>query len=219
MANDSDHPSLRDHFEALRTTLPKQTKTHLETFNDGVIAIYITIMALEIPYPHGEVSIHSFLGTILIFFISFFVIANFWYDIHRTFLTFNTADHGIVVTDFLLLAFLALIPVMTKWVMHSPTKEAVIGYGILYLFVSLLELLLFYMAHRKQFRNYIDLIRNVFFVRIGSVLLINVVLIGLATQYPKEAMVLYLLLPIISFFFPQFRLKRSVRKHITKKSR
>lgn len=74
------------------------------------------------------------------------------------------------------------------------------------------------MAHRKQFRNYIDLFRSVFFARIGSVLLINVVLIGLATQYPKEAMVLYLLLPIISFFFPQFRLKRSVRKHITKKA-
>lgn len=133
----SEQKNTRQRLEQIQSTLPKQTKSHLETFNDGVIAIYITIMALEIPYPHGDVSIHSFLGTILIFFISFFVIANFWYDIHRTFLTFEKADHAIVVTDFLLLAFLALIPIMTKWVMHSPTKEAVIGYGILYLFCFL----------------------------------------------------------------------------------
>lgn len=206
-------------YRKVQDELPKQTKAHLETFNDGVIAIYITIMALELPYPHGDVSIHSFLGTILIFFISFFVIANFWYDIHRTFLTFDTADHGIVVVDFILLAFLALIPVMTKWVMHTSTEASVIGYGILYLLVSLLELLLFYMAHRQRFNEYIHYFRTFLFLRTGSVLLINLVLIGLATQYPKEAMVLYLLLPIISFFFPQFRLKRRVQNHLTKKGR
>lgn len=149
MAN--NQPSMREYYEEVRATLSKKTKSHLETFNDGVIAIYITIMALELPYPSANVSMSMFIHSILLFFISFFVVADFWYDIHQTFLTFTDADHGIVVTDFILLAFLALIPVTTKWIMYSISEQSVIFYGCLYLVISLLELFLFYVAHRKRF--------------------------------------------------------------------
>ena len=54
MAN--NQPSMREYYEEVRATLSKKTKSHLETFNDGVIAIYITIMALELPYPSANVS-------------------------------------------------------------------------------------------------------------------------------------------------------------------
>ena len=46
-------------------------KGHLSTLNDGVIAIIITIMLLELPFP-SEVGYKSFLWAILIFFVSFF---------------------------------------------------------------------------------------------------------------------------------------------------
>lgn len=198
--------------EKVHAALPKQTKTYLETFNDGVIAIYITIMALEIPYPHGDVSLYIFLRAILTFFISFFVIADFWYDIHRTFITFEKADHAIVVSNFSLLASLALIPVMTKWIMRTSNHQAVIAYGILYFVVSLLELLFYYSAHRRRFKEYITPI----LFRVASVLSINICLIGLAFIHPKSAMVLYIFLPIVSFFFPQYRLKRKIHQRISK---
>ncbi len=39
-----------------RSEMPLKTKNHLETFNDGILAILITIMVLEIPVPSANVS-------------------------------------------------------------------------------------------------------------------------------------------------------------------
>lgn len=59
---------------------PLALKAHLDSLNDGIIAIIITIMVLEIPLPsQAAVSYHDFLKAIFIFGVSFFVVANFWY--------------------------------------------------------------------------------------------------------------------------------------------
>ena len=56
-------------------------KSHLETFNDGVIAIIITIMVLELPIPSGPQEYKLFLSSIGLFFVSFFmIIGNLEYD-------------------------------------------------------------------------------------------------------------------------------------------
>jgi uncharacterized membrane protein len=81
----------------------------LSTLNDGVIAIFITVMMLGIPYPTSEWSYFDFLWSILVFWVSFFIIAGFWYDNKVVFLSMREADHLVVIANFLFLAVLALI--------------------------------------------------------------------------------------------------------------
>ena len=58
-------------------------KQRLETLNDGIIAIIITIMVLEVPLPNGQniASYYNFLGSLSVCLVSFFVVANFWYEL------------------------------------------------------------------------------------------------------------------------------------------
>ena len=50
---------------------------HLSALTDGVTAIFITVMMLEIPYPTSEKTYWGFLWSILVFLVSFFIIADF----------------------------------------------------------------------------------------------------------------------------------------------
>lgn len=210
--DDAEVQEIEKRIQAHRDEVGKKLKSHLETFNDGVIAIFITIMVLEIPYPSGTVSVHGFRESIFIFIVSFFVVADFWYELHRSFLTFEQADHWVVVTDFLFLAALALIPIMTKWIMNDIARRAVMNFGIVYLITTLLEVALFFVAHRQHARVYSRVYRAFMLVRVIWVVGLNGALILLSFFYPRAAMYLFLALPVVSFFFPNVRVF-SRRRH------
>ncbi|MDY7593700.1 TMEM175 family protein [Streptococcus suis] len=59
------------------TRRAKRLKEHLEVFSDAVIGVIITMMLLEIPLPSDTVDTHHFFTGILIFFVSFFIVADF----------------------------------------------------------------------------------------------------------------------------------------------
>ncbi len=84
---------------------PERLREHLETFNDAVIAIIITIIVLQI-HPAFKTSQYlEFLGNIVIFIIAFFIIADFWYDLHLAFSYFIfKPDKITAICDFCLLA-------------------------------------------------------------------------------------------------------------------
>lgn len=185
--------------------LKMSMKGSLSALNDGIIAIFITVMMLEIPFPSSPREYRSFVWSILIFFISFFVIANFWYENKRTFETMREADHPAVVVNFLFLAILALIPVMTKWILNDPERTAVISYGIVYFLTQLFSTLLYFTVVRKRFRNHMNLFFRITFSRIGFVMIVNLVLVILAWYFPRQTVYAYVLLPILSFFRPDRR--------------
>jgi uncharacterized membrane protein/Zn-finger protein len=197
--------------EAEKSLLGKM-KEHLDTFNDGVIAILITIMVLEIPFPSGATSYGTFLEDILIFLVSFFVVADFWYESHRTFASFEKAGHSVVVLDFLFLASLALVPVMTKWIMNDFSSRAVINYGMVYFLTTIFELLIFFGAHWHEAKKYLRQYIFTMVYRVIFIMALNVALMVLALYRPWIAMILYLLLPITSFFFPLEKLKKKTVK-------
>lgn len=64
---------------------PESLREHLQAFNDGVMAIIITIIVLEIQPAINEVHYGQFLANIIVFLITFFVVADFWYDLHLAF--------------------------------------------------------------------------------------------------------------------------------------
>ena len=114
---------------------------HLTTFNDGVIAIIITIVVLEIEAPVADRAYGNFIEQIGIFLISFFVVANFWYEMHKNFSHFIwKASKWTMICDFCFLASLSLIPVMTKWLMDHLSMLAVVNFGIVYFMVQTFEL-------------------------------------------------------------------------------
>ena len=93
------------------------TKTRLEAFSDGVLAIIITIMVLELRVPHGNEwedllpLAHEFLS----YLFSFVFIGIYWGNHHHLLHTVRHVTSGIIWSNMLLLFFLSLIPFATAW--------------------------------------------------------------------------------------------------------
>jgi len=139
------------------------SKKRLESFSDGVIAIIITIMVLNIPLPKafGFNSILNFLGTVFIYFLSFVVVGYFWNRHHISFSYIKTVSAKMIWYNLLFLFFLSLIPVLTKWVMENPNNiTPAIGYDIAYLCVNLMYMLIFRMAVRGSDNEFIVNMRD-----------------------------------------------------------
>ncbi len=117
----------------------KFSKNRLETFCDGVIAVIITIMVLEIPLPNTFefASIIDLLRSILIFFASFIIVGNYWTNHHVWMEQISEVSNKFIWRNLLFLFFLALMPIFTKWViLYSNEVVPVIGYDIVFLLVN-----------------------------------------------------------------------------------
>ncbi len=192
--------------ESLKTSMI----SHLSTLNDGVIAIFITVMMLEIPYPASAAEYPGFLWTILVFLVSFFIIADFWYENKRIFESMKTTDHLTVVADFVFLALLALIPVTTKWIMNSHNRFPALHFGLVYFMSVLGQEFLRYSVLRKRFADHRGLFIRLISKRLAKMVGILIALLLLGWFYPNLAILLYITLPVVSFFLPA-RGKRAAR--------
>lgn len=190
-----------------RQVLQKKMFDRLLTINDGVIAIILTIMALEIHFPTGNTGYDVFLMDIGIYIISFFVVANFWYDINTIFSTMESITHFQVILNLLFLVSLSLFPVLTKWTMFDLSRFAVINYGLVYFITRLLLYTIFYSAKKKQLNSYGEvhfgqIIDKMMRARIATLVFMNLILIFIANFNPFVGMILYISLPICSFMWP-----------------
>lgn len=176
---------------------------HLSALNDGIVAIFITVMMLSIPFPTSEAEYRTFLWSILVFMVSFFTLADFWYESKRTFEVAREADHAFVVANFVFLAVLALLPVTTNWIMHAPHRWAAVNFGVVYFLAAAMGEVLYYTAVRKRFEKYFKLFMALIIGRTAPVLIINAVLIVLAYFLPKWAILFYIVLPVVNFFIPK----------------
>lgn len=198
---------VRQRLVKLQQKEAEEFKEHLDNLNDGVIAIILTVMVLEVPLPsQSGVSYRNFMGSIFIFLVSFFVVANFWYDLNRMLLVLNRVSKKMIINDFIFLAALSVIPMLTKWMMLQPSSLAVFDYGIAYFIANLMKLIISANAW-EEFFNEVDGSPRMFSVRLGRrlliVLIINAVLIFLAYVMPRWGLLAYLLLTIYNFFYPE----------------
>jgi uncharacterized membrane protein len=93
------------------------TRTRLEAFSDGVIAIIITIMVLELPPPHGpdwETLSHMW-PKFLAYALSFIYIGIYWNNHHHLMHTVDRVDGAILWANLHLLFWLSLVPFSTAW--------------------------------------------------------------------------------------------------------
>lgn len=180
----------------------KNLKEHLAFFTDGVVAIIITVMVLSIPLPiHGEASYPEFLKAVGIFFLSFFIVASFWYGHHQTLIETETVSQRVMIINMAFLAVLSVIPILTKWMIADTCSLAVMHYGIAYLLISLVQSTLLWRVHKEMSDGHMadPRIRKFMWVRLGMTLTLNVALIVLAWWLPFAALVLYIALPLSGF--------------------
>lgn len=93
------------------------TKTRLEAFSDGVIAIIITIMVLELKVPHDP-SLHALLelsNVFLSYVMSFVFVGIYWGNHHHLLHTVHHVNSKIIWANMGLLFSLSLIPFTTAW--------------------------------------------------------------------------------------------------------
>ncbi|SJZ92323.1 Uncharacterized membrane protein [Pilibacter termitis] len=179
----------------------RRLREHLEVFTDAIVAIIITVMVLEIPIPE-ESSYAAFLKAIGIFLISFFIVANFWYEQHKMFADIEELNERILLLDMLFIAGLCLIPLFTKWMMSEVTSFSVMNYGVVYLIVNASLDRMSHLIMREHFVN--DEKRGKVFqiYSLSHFLLLvglNISILLFAFYHPKIAHWLYITLPIASF--------------------
>jgi len=92
-------------------------KNRLEAFSDGVLAIIITIMVLELKVPHGSdlATLKPLLPLFLTYVLSFIYLAIYWNNHHHLLKAARKVTAGIMWANLHLLFWLSLFPFVTGW--------------------------------------------------------------------------------------------------------
>jgi uncharacterized membrane protein len=108
-------------------------KNRLEAFSDGMFAIIVTIMVLDIKAPNGASfkDLTTMLPTILCYLQSFWFVANYWSNHHHLLHAVNKVTGKAIVANLNLLFWLSLIPFVTSWVSETNfAPEPVMIYAV-----------------------------------------------------------------------------------------
>jgi uncharacterized membrane protein len=108
-------------------------KGRLEAFSDGVIAIIITIMVLELKVPHGESleDLKPLIPVFLSYLLSFVYVGIYWNNHHHTMQAVRSVNGKILWANLHLLFWLSLIPFVTGWMGENHlTQWPVFFYGV-----------------------------------------------------------------------------------------
>jgi uncharacterized membrane protein len=111
-------------------------KGRLEAFSDGVLAIVITIMVLELKVPHGGDlhAIEPLLPVFLSYVLSFVMVGIYWNNHHHLLHACPHVNAKILWANLALLFWLSLVPVSTAWVGEYPGNAAPAAlYGAVFL--------------------------------------------------------------------------------------
>lgn len=95
--------------------------TRLEAFSDGVLAIIITVMVLELPRPEGHDwhALHHLWPTLLSYLVSFVFVGIYWNNHHHMLAVVSRIDGRVMWMNLLLLFCLSLLPYVTGWAGES----------------------------------------------------------------------------------------------------
>ncbi len=108
------------------------SKSRLEAFSDGVIAILITIMVLELKVPHGTTwsALVPVLPSFLTYVLSYIYLGIYWNNHHHMFHATQHVSGGVLWANLHLLFWLSIVPFVTGWMgenHNAPLPTAVYG--------------------------------------------------------------------------------------------
>jgi uncharacterized membrane protein len=190
-------------------------KNRLEAFSDGVLAIIITIMVLELKVPHGVdlAALKPLLPVFLSYILSFIYVGIYWNNHHHLLHSTNQVSGGILWANLHLLFWLSLFPFTTGWVGENHVAPAPVAvYGFVLLMASIAYMLLQHAIIRKQGRSSLlaSAIGGDWKGRLSSTLYF--VAIPLAFVSPWIAIGLYAFVALL-WLVPDRRIERMLAKH------
>lgn len=127
------------------------TSNRLEAFSDGVIAILITIMILEIKIPEGDTfaSLQPVMYSFLSYVLSFIYIGIYWNNHHHMMHAVPSVDGAVLWANLHLLFWLSLVPFVTHWMAENHfSKVPVAVYGMVLLMNAIAYTILVYFLVR-----------------------------------------------------------------------
>jgi uncharacterized membrane protein len=189
-------------------------KERLAAFSDGVIAILITIMVLELKVPHGAdwTALKAVAPALVSYILSFVYLAIYWNNHHHLLHTVERVDGLILWANAHLLFWLSLVPATTAWLgdnFPEPLPTAV--YGVSLLMPAIAYSLLQMAIVRKQGRQgaLAQALGSDFKGKI-SIVLYSVAVV-LAFISPWLSIAIYLLVAIM-WLAPDRRIESTVRE-------
>ncbi|MBV9438885.1 MAG: DUF1211 domain-containing protein [Candidatus Eremiobacteraeota bacterium] len=115
------------------------TKHRLEAFSDGVLAILITIMVLELHVPHGT-DLHALAAAVpslLLYSLSFAFLGIYWNNHHHMLYASERIDGSVLWANLHLLFWLSLVPFATEWVgANGAARIPTATYGVVLLLAA-----------------------------------------------------------------------------------
>jgi uncharacterized membrane protein len=111
---------------------PEMSPARLEAFSDGVLAVIITIMVLELHAPLGASldALKSLVPGLLIYVLSFTLIGIYWNNHHHLLRATRRISGGVMWANLHLLFWLSLVPLVTAWVGEHPrSRGPAVAYG------------------------------------------------------------------------------------------
>ncbi|MGE0816716.1 MAG: TMEM175 family protein [Vicinamibacterales bacterium] len=115
-------------------------KGRLEAFSDGVLAIIITIMVLELKVPHGDepAALQPLWGVFVSYVLSFIYLGIYWNNHHHMLHTVKDVTGGVLWANLHLLFWLSLVPFVTGWMGENHfTSWPTALYGVVMLMAAI----------------------------------------------------------------------------------
>jgi uncharacterized membrane protein len=131
------------------------TPGRLEAFSDGVIAVIITIMVLELKVPHqdGLAGLRAVLPTLCLYFISFAFVGIYWINHHHLVHRTEEADELILYANLGFLFCLSLLPFFTSYVLEKKIDSFSVATYIASMIVTGFSFLLLRLAIGRRLRR------------------------------------------------------------------
>jgi uncharacterized membrane protein len=187
-------------------------KGTLEAFSDGVIAIIITIMVLELHVPHGE-HLADLVPVLPVFFsylLSFVYVGIYWNNHHHMIYAAKTINGTILWANLHLLFWLSLIPFATAWMGENHfSRWPIILYGGVLIMTGMAYNILCVLLIRQAGKG------STLALALGRdwkgklSIVLYLAAIAAAFLHPLISMVLYVLVAMI-WFIPDRRIEKNL---------
>jgi TMEM175 potassium channel family protein len=190
-------------------------KGRLEGFSDGVVAIIITIMVLELRPPHdtGLAALRPLLPVLLSYVLSFVYLGIYWNNHHHMLHCTRRVTGAILWANLHLLFWLSLVPFVTAWMGEHPFASTPAAlYGVVLLMAGIAYLILQQQILRSEGPQ------SVLAAALGRDIkgklsaLFYVLAIGAAFVDARMADALYLLVALM-WLIPDRRIERALSQH------
>jgi uncharacterized membrane protein len=190
------------------------SKGRLEAFSDGVFAVIITIMVLDLKVPAGATfaALSSVLPVFLSYVLSFIYVGIYWKNHHHLLHASEKVSGGILWANLHLLFWLSLAPFVTAWLGENPRAPVPVAlYGAVLLFAGVAYFILTKsLIHRHGMDSRLAISIGSDRKGIASVTVYTAA-IPLAFVRPWIACTCYVLVAVM-WLLPDPRIERSIRE-------